>query len=158
MGERRRFAVEFLLRSTRVILTRVAAPGARVGRTAAANEAGRCRLSALGAPFQIAIQDLANSHADERPSIPRRLIDLEIMHLSFLAAERDWHAYASAFLVDFPDGGLIWNIEILYRSPSGRFAIQRLPVRSFMLNTILSRANDMERSPGPRVANDRWIS
>lgn len=30
------------------------------------------------------------------PSIPRRLIDLEIMHLAFLAAGRDRHAYASA--------------------------------------------------------------
>ena len=29
-------------------------------------------------------------------SIPRRLIDLEIMHLAFLAARRDRHAYASA--------------------------------------------------------------
>jgi hypothetical protein len=27
------------------------------------------------------------------PSIPRRLIDLEIMHLAFLAAGRDRHAY-----------------------------------------------------------------
>ena len=32
----------------------------------------------------------------ELPSIPRRLIDLEIMHLAFLAAGRDRHAYASA--------------------------------------------------------------
>jgi len=48
--------------------------------------------------------------------------------------------------------------EILYHPPSGIFIIQRLPVRSLMLNTILSRANDIERSPGPTVANDRWVS
>ena len=32
----------------------------------------------------------------EPHSIPRRLIDLEVMHLAFLAAGRDRHAYASA--------------------------------------------------------------
>jgi len=34
--------------------------------------------------------------ADELPSIPSRLIELEIMHLAFLAAGRDRHAYAPA--------------------------------------------------------------
>ena len=31
-----------------------------------------------------------------RPSIPRRMIDLEIMRLAFLAAGRGRHTYASA--------------------------------------------------------------
>jgi len=37
-----------------------------------------------------------SDRAEELSSIPSRLIDLEIMHLTFLAAGRDRHAYASA--------------------------------------------------------------
>src|SRR5437867_12609365 len=40
-------------------------------------------------------QNSEHRRADELPSIPRRLIDLEIMHLAFLAAGRDRHSYAS---------------------------------------------------------------
>jgi len=64
---------------------------------------GRSRWPSRGLPRKIAIvgsplihePDLLATDA-ELPSIPRRLIDLEIMHLAFLAAGRDGHAYASA--------------------------------------------------------------
>jgi hypothetical protein len=58
------------------------------------NPAGRRFTSSLRASGGLNTNGL--NFGERQPSIPRRLIDLEIMHLAFLAAGRDRHAYASA--------------------------------------------------------------